>query len=146
MLAFLWCCGLAVCILGVFVELPRLQAEMRRLGEVARLPEAEIRQIEVFDEHGRTRLLTLADPAVVTDFAARIADATGSATGKLRVTQTWYLVASGPAARHEFWLRLTPKYPDLVLGYFVRKSGNRFSVQGSFESRALRAWVEAHLM
>ena len=145
LLAFLWCCGLAVCIAGLFYELPRMQREMRNLAEVVRLPEAGIRQIEVFDEQGRTSLLTLSDPAVVADFAARIADAAGFAPGKMQRTQTWYAVTTGDG-RHEFQIYLDSRYPESVFGYFVRMSDTGMSSHGSFQSRALRAWVEAHLM
>ncbi len=69
----------------------------------------------------------------------------GFAPSKMQRTQTWYAAAAGDG-RHELQIYLDSRYPESVFGYLVRKSGTGMSFHGSFESRALRARVEAHLM
>ncbi|MEQ8855236.1 hypothetical protein [Gimesia sp.] len=138
---------LAVIITGMAfgVALPRMQREMANLKALNQLQDEQLKQITVFDRSGKKRIAHFKDPETISAFATGIADAVGHAPNHPRYTASWYTVVDG-TTRHEFELHLNPRFPQSVIGYFVKKSGNSTSYQGSFESKRLRSWVEKHLL
>ncbi|QDU48443.1 hypothetical protein [Gimesia panareensis] len=138
---------LAVALTGAafgFV-LPRMQREMANLKALNQLQDEQLKQITVFDEFGKKRIAGFTDPKILTTFATGIADAVGHSPNHPRYTASWYVVVDG-TTRHEFELHLNPRFPQSVIGYFVKKSGNSTSYHGTFESKGLCPWVEKHLL
>lgn len=138
---------LAIAITGMAfgVVLPQMQSEMTNLSGVSQLQAESLQSIEVFDRYGRRRIARITDPDSLTSFAKGIADAVGHSPNHPRYSDSWYVVVEG-ATRHEFELHLNPRFPQSAIGYFVVKSGNLTWYHGTFESKGLRSWVEAHLM
>lgn len=138
---------LAVTITGIAlgVELPRMQREMENLKALNQLQDERLQQITVFDRSGKKRMAGFTDPKILSAFATGIADAVGHSPNHPRYTASWYVVVDG-TTRHEFELHLNPRFPQSVIGYFVKKSGNSTSYQGTFKSKGLRPWVQTHLM
>ncbi len=145
--ASIWLLGLigaGLLVMAVGFMIPRLRTEMQNLATISQFDQASIRRIEVFDGDGKTEVLRITDPSIIADFARSISDAIGHSPNHPQYSHSWYVRASG-SALHEFELHLDPEFPDSVIGYFVVKSGNSTSSYGSFKSRGLRRWVEAHL-
>lgn len=139
------CIGGAIILMAVFGAIPRMSGEMRRIADVSQLDPSEITQIEVFDEYGKTLLLTVTDPALIAEFALSVSDANGYAPGHDHCTQSWYVVVSGNA-RREYELDFCESRPEAVIGGFVSKNGHSTRHYGSFISQNLRIWVDHNLI
>jgi len=142
---FLSLIAVFVITMALAVVLPHMRGEMRRLSGMSQLRDEAIDHIEVVDPSGGETVLTLSDPAVTAAFAEACSSAVGHSPNHPRYSHTWYVVVSGDTG-HEFLLHLNPQFPESVIGSFVTKSGNSMSRHGCFESRALRPWVEEHLL
>ena len=145
LIRFLWAVGLSVCIVGAGTGVPHWRTEMRNLADISKLPQKGILQIDVLDGDARKKMLAISDPSTVASFTRSIADAIGHPANHMQVTHSWYLIASG-STKHEFRLFLDSRFPERVFGNFVVRSDNTISNRGSFQSYALRPWVEKHLM
>lgn len=137
-------------VVAVWEALPYMKKEMRALSSMSRLQEETIRQVDVFDgdafdRDGDKRILEVSDPAAITAFAQACSDVVGHSPNHPTYSHSWYVVVHANTT-HEFELRLNPSFPRSVIGYFVSESGNTRQYHGSFESHALRPWVEQHLL
>ena len=142
---FLGIITIVITVMAFGSAFPRMQREMRNLDRINQLHNESLQQIEVFDRYGKERITTITDPDALNAFAEGIADAVGHSPNHPRYSDSWYVVVDG-TTRHQFVLHLNPRFPKSVIGYFVVKSGNSTSYHGTFESKALRSWVEIQLM
>lgn len=143
--AFLVLPALGVNLLAFGIMVPRMKDEMRRLEGLAQLQHRDIRSIDVYDRRGRAHITMFTDADVIAGFVEGVADAVGHSPNHPRYSHSWYIVLEGDE-RHEFTLHLNPRFPQSVIGGFLTKSGNLTRYHGSFQSRTLRPWVEAHLL
>jgi hypothetical protein len=142
---FMGLLALAFALMACCVVFPRMRMEMTHLSALAHLRDEPIHSIEVFDRYGETRLLSLSDQGALLAFAEACGDGVGHTPNHPTYSDSWYVVVSG-TSRHEFELHLEPRFPNSVIGYFVLKSGNTTTYQGTFESHGLRSWVEKYVM
>jgi len=142
---FLGFISVAITCMAFGVVFPRIQTEMRNLEQIKQLQADGLRLIEVFDGYGSSLVTRISDAESLTAFAQGISDAVGHSPNHPRYSDSWYVIVSGKT-RHEFELHLNPRFPQCVIGYFVVKSGDSTSYNGTFESKGLRPWVETHLM
>ncbi len=137
--------GTVVFLVAVFSAIPQMKSDMRMLATLSQFDREPIDRIEVFDELRKTEILTVTEPAIVAAFTRSISDAVGHSPSHPKYSRSWYAIVSGPK-RYEFKLHLDPNYPESVVGYFLTRSEHPASYQVTFRSRALRSWVEEHLL
>lgn len=130
---------------AVFGEIPRMRSDMKMLATLSRFDRGPIGQIEAFEEDRVTEIVTLSDPESVAAFARSITDAVGHSPSHPRYSHSWYLVIDGQES-FEFELHLDPAFPDSVVGDSITRSENSIHYGLTFRSRALRPWVEKHLL
>jgi F0F1-type ATP synthase assembly protein I len=137
--------SIAVTAMAFGVVLPQMRSETANLTAINRLQTENLQQIDIFDQYGEKHIACITDQESVATFAKGIADAAGHSPNHPRYSESWYVVVTG-TTQHEFKLHLNPRFPQSVIVYCVVKSGNTTSYHGTFESKSLRPWVEAHLI
>jgi len=138
---------IAIAITGMALGsvLPQMRCEMKNLNVVRQLPSERLQSIEVFDEYQHERIVGITDCDSLKAFVKGISDAVGHSPNHPRYSDSWHVIVKGTTT-HEFKLHINPRYPQSVIGDIIVKSGNRSLYQGTFKSKGLRSWVEAHLM
>ena len=142
---FLGFLAFALTAIALGFELPRMQDEMRRLKALPKLKSPSIDHIDVFDQYGHEKILSITDRKSIDGFTHGIADAVGHSPSHPRYSHSWYVILAG-VTDLEFELHIGHRFPESVIGYFVVKSGNSTSYHGSFESKGLRSWMDHHLI
>ncbi|HEX7900042.1 MAG TPA: hypothetical protein VF950_19905 [Planctomycetota bacterium] len=142
--AFLNAGALVLAVVAGGFFLPRLLWERAYIAEMARLQTADVRRIEVnlLRESGPSLAL---EGEAIEAFTRSCADVEKYSPNHPRYERSWHLVLEGPK-RREVELHLMASDPSRVFGSFVETSGATTWYCGSFQSRALRAWVDRYLL
>jgi hypothetical protein len=130
---------------AVAIVLPRSLREKERVAALARMGPAGARRLEVQDLARGGAARTIIDRDMLSSFAAACADARRFSPSPKDVDRSWRVVVDGPAP-FELHLALSRSDPERCFGRIVETGGTRTWYLGNFESRALRGWVEAHLL
>ena len=125
--------------------IPRMLREGDEIAALRRLDAGDFRRIETRDlrADGSARITTEIDALAA--FTRACADAERYAPQHPSYDRTWYVVLSGPKTL-ELELYLMASEPSRVFGAFVEKRESTTWFHGSFQSRALRAWVDRYLV
>lgn len=145
MAGFLGFLAAAMFLMAVFQAIPMMKSDMRMLATLSQFDRKPIDRIEIFDRDRKTEILTVTEPAIVAAFTRSISDAVGHSPSHPKYSQSWYAIVSG-RTQYEFELHLDPKYPQSVVGESLTRSEHPDSYRVEFQSRALRSWVEEHLL
>lgn len=141
---FLGLLCIALTIIALFSDFPRMKDEMLRLESLSQLKDQAFYRMDVFDLRSRKKITSISDPISLKAFTKGIADAVGHSPNHPSYSHSWYVALEG-STNKEFELHLNPELPKSVIGYFVEKSGNSISSHGSFESKGIRSWVDKYL-
>jgi hypothetical protein len=142
------CLGLFTFVVGtiaLFETLPSMRIEVNLLQDLKQLEASHITSISIFeDDFGKKKLVALNDRETINDFVSACRDAQGYSPSHDRHGSEWFLELHG-ASWSQFRFYTNPKYPELVIGNFVAKEGNKdWSYgYGYFSSKRLREWFES---
>ena len=130
--------------IGAVIEIGCQKDLARRLDALTSLPQDSLKRIAFWDRYGRERLLTIQDQAILGDFVRACRDAKGYSPNHPRYEPSWYVVLDGKDTL-ELICHYEDRWPNNVVGYFVRKQGDSTHFHGSFISENLRPWFEKHV-
>lgn len=143
---FLWG-GCAVLILPImFLLFPQMEAETRMVEALSQFDGSEVGWVVFYESDGRTEVLTLYRPPAM-QFGRLMSDAVANSPSHPKESHTWHAILHGPV-RYEIELYFEPRYPDSVFGRIDARSflPDAMSPSVTFQSRALRPWIEENLM
>lgn len=132
--------GAAAC----FQVLPHMRGEMQRLRAIKALDASKISSVSVFDRYGESRIAEFSSPSTIREFALSCRDAEGYSPNHPHYVASWYIVIAGTDPS-EIECHYEAGRGQMVVGYFVAKSGTTTRYYGTFSSRNLRKWFEKHL-
>jgi hypothetical protein len=137
--------GAVIAYVAVVNVIPGMRTDIRMLDLVTQLDQTEVSRIAVYERGRKNIILNMTDQETNTAFAHSISDAVGHMPNHPRYSHSWEVIISGPT-QYEVELHLDPQFPQSVIGYSFKETGDPGFYSGSFRSEALRFWVEEHLL
>ena len=133
-----------ILLLGALWLQKHLSFESSELERLAELKELRFDQMDIYENCGRKRLLSITNSDDIDVFTQAVGSAVGHVVEGDHYTDAWFVVLGGKSNR-EFVLYFKEGMASHVVGAVAYRQGGMVYRSVRFNTPLLRSWAETHL-